>query len=59
MILSFTVSWPAIFLAVPISAVLMIVVSLCTKKPDPLTYDLYFEDEWEQSPNNPQNRQKQ
>ena len=59
LILSFTVSWPAIFLAVPISAVLMIVVSLCTKKPDPLTYDLYFEGEWEQSPNNPQNRQKQ
>lgn len=53
LIFSFTVSWPAIFGATPISALTMIVVSLCTKKPDPLTYDLYFEDEWEKSPNNP------
>ncbi len=56
LILSLTVTWPAIFLAVPISAIVMVVVSLCTKKPDPLTYDLYFEDEWEKSPNNPEKK---
>ncbi|MDO4842469.1 MAG: hypothetical protein Q3982_07335, partial [Phoenicibacter congonensis] len=48
-ILSNVVTWPAIFVSLPASAITIIVVSLLTKAPDPSCYDLYFDDEWEKT----------
>lgn len=46
--------YPPIFFAAPASLAAMLVVSAMTKKPDPSCYDVYFDEEWEKSPNNPQ-----
>lgn len=45
-------TFPPIFVSLPLSVILMLVVSAVTKKPDPSCYDLYFDEEWEKSPNN-------
>lgn len=49
LLLSNYVTWPALFGSVPIGLVLMIGVSLLTKKPAPSQYDIYFDDEWKKS----------
>ncbi|MDR2132361.1 MAG: sodium:solute symporter family protein [Clostridiales Family XIII bacterium] len=48
-------TWPPLFFSFPVSLLLLIVVSLFTKPSNPLMYDVYFEDEWAKSPNNPEN----
>lgn len=48
-LLSNIVTWPALFASLPASLVAMVVVSLCTKAPDPKCYDLYFDEEWEKT----------
>jgi SSS family solute:Na+ symporter len=48
------VPWPPLYFSLPVSLVLLIVVSLATKPSDPSTYDVYFEDEWAKSPKNPE-----
>jgi SSS family solute:Na+ symporter len=49
------VTWPPLYFSFPVSAVLLIIVSLATKPADPAMYDVYFEDEWAKSPKNPDN----
>jgi SSS family solute:Na+ symporter len=48
-------TWPPLFFSLPVSLVLLVIVSLLTKPSDPSMYDVYFEDEWAKSPKNPEN----
>lgn len=48
-VLSNMVAWPPLFASVPISLVLMVIVSLATPKPLESQYDIYFDDTWEKS----------
>lgn len=40
------VSWPPLFLSIPLSLILLVIVSLLTEKQDPEKYAPYFEDTW-------------
>lgn len=47
LVLSNIVTWPPLFASIPISLVLLVVVSLMTPAPPKNMYDIYFDDEWD------------
>ncbi len=45
-VLSKLVTWPPLFVSIPVSLVLLVVISLMTPAQDPRQYAIYFDEEW-------------
>lgn len=49
LVLSKMVTWPPLFVSIPVSLLFLVVVSLMTPPQDPEKYEIYFDDVWEKN----------